>query len=130
MANSTNVLYSFTPNTNHLLSEEAIDATADFFKLLSEPSRLKILCTLKGKSRNVTEVMVLSGLGQANVSKHLKLMARAGLVKRTPQGTSAYYEIENPAIFSLCDLACATLSIQLQQQASTMANLHAFKQAL
>lgn len=111
------------------LSEEALDAIADFFKLLSEPSRLKILCTLKGGPRNVTEIMEISGLGQANVSKHLKLMARAGLVRRTPQGTNAYYEIDNPAIFALCELACATLSAKFQQQAETLAQLHAFKQS-
>lgn len=128
MASSTSLINPFNPHEG-VLSEGALAAIADFFKLLSEPSRLKILCTLKGGPRNVTEIMETSGLGQANVSKHLKLMARAGLVRRTPQGTNAYYEIANPAIFALCDLACATLSAQFQEQAENLAGLHAFKQS-
>ncbi|MEO0757508.1 MAG: metalloregulator ArsR/SmtB family transcription factor [Cyanobacteria bacterium J06648_16] len=97
----------------HQLSPESLAQIANFFKVLSEPNRLQIVCTLKFGPRNVTEIIEQTGLGQANTSKHLKLLAQAGIVSRQQQGVSAYYEIANPAIFELCEIVCETLSIQL-----------------
>lgn len=55
-------------------------------------------------------------MGQANVSKHLKILAQAGIVARTQKGINVYYQISNPFVFDLCDLVCNSLSIQIQQQ--------------
>ncbi|HLP89816.1 MAG TPA: metalloregulator ArsR/SmtB family transcription factor [Nostocaceae cyanobacterium] len=89
---------------------------ADFFKVLSEVSRLQILCSLKSGPKNVTEIIEVTGLGQANVSKHLKILTQAGIASRQQQGTSVVYQISNPFIFELCELVCDSLSIQIQQQ--------------
>lgn len=98
------------------LSIESLTLIANFFKVLSEPSRLQIVCTLKSGPHNVTEIIEQTGLGQANVSKHLKLLAQAGIVSRQQRGVSAYYEVANPMFFKLCEIVCETLSIQLVQQ--------------
>ncbi|WP_330203896.1 metalloregulator ArsR/SmtB family transcription factor [Cyanobacterium sp. Dongsha4] len=94
----------------------ALDLVADFFKVLSESSRLNIVCCLRTGSKNVTEIIDKTGLGQANVSKHLKILAQAGIVARTQKGINVYYQISNPFVFELCDLVCNSLSIQIQQQ--------------
>lgn len=94
----------------------ALDLVADFFKVLSETSRLNIVCCLRTGSKNVTEIIENTGLGQANVSKHLKILAQAGIVARSQKGINVYYQIANPFVFELCDLVCNTLSIQIQQQ--------------
>lgn len=98
------------------LPPEALVYVADFFKVLSEVSRLQIVCCLKSGSRNVTQIIEETGLGQANVSKHLKLLAQAGIVSRTQIGVSVYYEIANPFLFELCDLVCNSLLSQIQKQ--------------
>ena len=84
--------------------------------LLSEASRLQIVCALKAGPKNVTEIIETTGLGQANVSKHLKMLAQAGIVSRQAQGVCAYYQISNPFIFELCELVCDALSIQIENQ--------------
>ena len=89
---------------------------ADFFKVLSEVSRLQIVCCLKSGQKNVTQIMEATGLGQANVSKHLKLLAQAGIVTRTQVGVSVYYQIANPFLFELCDLVCDSLLSQFEKQ--------------
>lgn len=94
----------------------ALDLVADFFKVLSESSRLNIVCCLRTGSKNVTEIIDKTGLGQANVSKHLKILAQAGIVARAQKGINVYYQISNPFVFELCDLVCNSLSIQIQQQ--------------
>ncbi|MGB5913876.1 MAG: metalloregulator ArsR/SmtB family transcription factor [Phormidesmis sp.] len=102
------------------LSPAAMGMVAEFFKVLSESSRLQILCALKTGTKNVTEIIELTGLGQANVSKHLKILAQSGIVSWQPKGISVYYEIANPFIFELCELVCNSLAIQIEQQAQPL----------
>ncbi len=98
------------------LPPAALTLVADFFKVLSEASRLQIVCCLKTGSKNVTEIIEETGLGQANVSKHLKILAQAGIVSRQPQGANVYYQVSNPFIFELCELVCNSLMLQLQER--------------
>lgn len=98
-------------------SPAVLAAVAEYFKVLSEVSRLQILSCLSSKAMNVTEIAEATGLGQANLSKHLKVLTQAGILSRQPSGVSVYYEINDPMIFELCELVCDRLSDQLQQQA-------------
>lgn len=95
-------------------------AVADYFKVLSEGSRLQILSCLKSGPMNVMEIAEATSLGQANLSKHLKMLTQAGVLSRQPKGTSAYYEIADPMIFELCELACDRISERVQQQAESL----------
>lgn len=94
----------------------ALSQVADYFKVLSEVSRLQVLCCLKTGAKNVTQIIAETGLGQANVSKHLKILTQAGIVKRTPEGVSVIYEIADPILFQLCELVCDRLSVRLEEQ--------------
>ncbi len=98
-------------------------AVADYFKVLSEVSRLQILTHLRSGPMNVMELSDATGLGQANLSKHLKVLTQAGILSRSPKGTSAYYEIMDPVIFKFCDLACDRISDRVLQQAASFAKL-------
>lgn len=98
------------------LSPVALSLMADFFKVLSESSRLQIVCAMKNGPRNVSQIIEATGLGQANVSKHLKILTQAGIASRQQQGPNVYYQIANPFVFELCDLVCDSLSVQFQQQ--------------
>ena len=112
------------------LSSETLQLVADFFKVLSESSRLQIVCTLKAGRKNVSEIIEATGLGQANVSKHLKILAQAGIVSRQQEGVCVYYQIANSFVFELCELVCDSLSVQIQQQSERIANLGAFRQPI
>ncbi|MEM8615263.1 MAG: metalloregulator ArsR/SmtB family transcription factor [Cyanobacteria bacterium P01_H01_bin.105] len=111
------------------LSPAALGLMAEFFKVLSEVSRLQIVCALKSGAKNVTEIIEITGLGQANVSKHLKMLAQAGVVSRRQEGVCVYYQIANPFLFELCDLVCNALSIQIEQQSQQFEQLGAMRQS-
>lgn len=98
------------------LSPAALNLMAEFFKVLSEVSRLQIVCSLKPGSKNVTEIIEATGLGQANVSKHLKILTQAGIVARDQVGVCVYYRIDNSILFGLCDLVYDSLAYQAEQQ--------------
>jgi DNA-binding transcriptional ArsR family regulator len=106
----------------------ALAQVADYFKVLSELSRLQVLCTLKSEAKNVTEIIAETGLGQANVSKHLKILTQAGIVRRQPQGVSVYYQIADPMTFDLCELVCQRLETQLQEQSQQLKELDGLRQ--
>ena len=107
-------------------SPTVLAAIADYFKVLSESSRLQILSCLQSGAMNGKEIMEATGLGQANLSKHLKALTRAGMISRQPQGVSVYYEIADPVIFELCELVCDRISQQMQQQAKEFEKFQAF----
>lgn len=105
---------------------EVLAPVAEYFKVLSETSRLQILSCLRTGSMNVTEIGEVTGLGQANLSKHLKMLTQAGLVSRQPQGVSVYYEISDPMIFELCELVCDRIGNQMQKRAKDFEQIKAF----
>ncbi|MCS6958575.1 MAG: metalloregulator ArsR/SmtB family transcription factor [Pseudanabaenaceae cyanobacterium SKYGB_i_bin29] len=105
------------------LTPESLGLMADFFKVLSEVSRLQIICSLKPGAKNVTEIMQETELGQANVSKHLKILTQAGIVAREQRGVCVYYRIANPFLFDLCDLVCKALSLQIEHHSQQVQEL-------
>ena len=110
------------------LTPQALGLMADFFKVLSEVSRLQIVCSLKTGAKNVTEIIEATGLGQANVSKHLKMLTQAGVVAREQRGVCVYYCIANPFLFELCDLVCDALTMQVEQQSQQIQQLSQLRQ--
>ncbi|MGB5636908.1 MAG: metalloregulator ArsR/SmtB family transcription factor [Waterburya sp.] len=110
------------------LSPAALGLMADFFKVLSEVSRLQIVCSLKNGAKNVSEIVEETGLGQANVSKHLNVLTKANVVAREQQGIYTYYQIANPVLFELCDLVCDALATQFEQQSQQLEMLKTLRQ--
>ncbi|MEN9215317.1 MAG: metalloregulator ArsR/SmtB family transcription factor [Gloeomargarita sp. DG02_4_bins_56] len=99
-----------------VMSPAVLTQLADYFKVLSEVSRLQVLCALKDGAKNVTEIMTETGLGQANVSKHLKILTQAGMVRRQPQGVQVYYQISDPTLLPMCEMVCQGLQKRLHAQ--------------
>ena len=105
---------------------EFLAPVAEYFKVLSEISRLQIISCLKTGAMNVTEIGTETGLGQANLSKHLKVLTQAGILSRQPRGVTVYYEINDPLIFELCELVCDRIYERMQQQAQQFKELNSF----
>jgi len=91
------------------LEGEALEDVARYFGALSVGMRLRILNALREGERSVGEITAAAGSTQANVSRHLAVLAANGMVSKTPRGTSAYYRIADPRIYRLCDLVCGQI---------------------
>ena len=114
------------PSDKTSKSPEYLAPVADYFKVLSEISRLQILSCLREGAMNVSEIGEATGLGQANLSKHLKMLTEAEILSRQPEGVAVYYEIQDPMIFELCELVCDRLYERMQQKAEKFKRLSAF----
>ena len=99
------------------LPPEALQQVAAYFQTLSEPTRLQILNFLRDGERNVGELAQLCGYTSANVSRHLAMLTKQGLVLREGRGTSVYYKIADPSVYALCDLVCGNISRQIERTA-------------
>src|SRR5580765_1561662 len=99
------------------LPPEALEEVAAYFQTLSEPTRLQILNYLREGERNVGELAQLCGYTAANVSRHLAMLTKHGMVVRESRGTSVYYRIADDHIYALCDLVCGNIARQFEQTA-------------
>jgi DNA-binding transcriptional ArsR family regulator len=93
----------------HPLPDDLVELIADRFRALAEPMRIKLLDQLREGEASVLELTELVGTTQQNVSKHLVLLQRAGLVARRKQGNFAYYSIADDSVFKLCEAVCGSL---------------------
>ncbi len=109
------------------LDEGALAHVADYFRALSEPLRLRLLNALRDGPVNVGDLTLQLGCSQANVSKHLALLAKIGLVKRESRGTSVYYQIADPRTYEMCDLVCGQIAQRLMAQVQGLGGQASFK---
>ena len=70
-------------------------------KLLAHEGRLKILCFLSQAPKNVSELEVLTGMAQSQISQYLKVFEREDIVKVIKNGKWSYYEIKDKKIKDL-----------------------------
>jgi ArsR family transcriptional regulator len=92
-----------------LIPDAFLGLMAEKFRMLADPTRLAILRTLMAGERNVSQVIAETGRNQANVSKHLKMLAEAGLVARRKEGLQVFYRLADPLVERLCKLVCETI---------------------
>lgn len=93
---------------------------ADLCKMLSNPTRLKILESLREGEKIVNELVDDVEVRQANLSQHLAELRKRNLVKSRKEGTNVYYKISNPKIIEACDLVREVLFDQISENTRLM----------
>lgn len=94
----------------HQIPEAILRTMADKFRLIGEPTRLAILHSLMNNGeKNVGQVVWETGRSEANVSRHLKLLAKAKAVARRKEGLQVFYRLTDPVIEQICTLVCGSL---------------------
>lgn len=76
-----------------MTDEQTLIRTAEVFKALSTPSRLRILCVLSGRPSSVSTLVEATRLSQPLVSQHLKTLRGNNLVTVTRTGKEALYAL-------------------------------------
>ena len=88
---------------------EALEEVAGYFQVLAEPTR-------------VGDLAQMCGYTAANVSRHLSLMTKNGLVTREGRGTSVYYRFADESVYALCDLVCDNIARQIARSEASRAS--------
>jgi DNA-binding transcriptional ArsR family regulator len=97
----------------HPLPNDLVELIARRFSALSEPTRVKLLDRLRAGEATVIELTQLIGTSEQNISKHLGVLSREGLVARRKQGNFSYYSIADEGVFALCEDVCGSVRARL-----------------
>ena len=84
---------------------DIIDSMAQFFGLLSDPTRLKIVFVIKNEQLCVHEIANAIGLSISAVSHQLRLLKTAKMVKNRRYGKMVYYSLDDEHIQQLLSVA-------------------------
>ena len=103
-----------------IASDELLNRIAEVLKAMADPTRLKILHCIHNQERCVSDILEVVGGSQANVSKHLSVLKRAGLVDCRRNGLNVYYRIIDEGVFSICSSVCDSLELRLDREHQTI----------
>ncbi|WP_238375204.1 ArsR/SmtB family transcription factor [Thermosipho melanesiensis] len=85
------IIYMY--NYSYRGDEKVIYELSEFFKILSDQTRLKILVLLFEKEQNVSELQRQIGVTQSNISHQLRILRQANLVRYRKIGRNVYYRL-------------------------------------
>ena len=109
-----------TASSPHLQSFKA-----EFVKALAHPIRIRLLEVLRGGERSVQELQTRLELDQSIVSQQLAILRAKNIVTARKEGTTVRYEIRDPLVGDLLDVARRIFNNQL---AGTQTMLRALRQ--
>ncbi|MFM7552445.1 MAG: ArsR/SmtB family transcription factor [Actinomycetota bacterium] len=90
----------------HPLPPLLVDIVANRFRALGEPMRIRTLDRLRDGEMTVGELADALGTTQQNVSKHVAILQRAGIVGRRRDGVRTPYAITDETGLDLCAIVC------------------------
>ncbi|NOY65205.1 MAG: winged helix-turn-helix transcriptional regulator [Nitrospirae bacterium] len=97
-------------------NKRIFEMQAEVCKTLTNPKRLEIIHALKEGEKNVSELVEILGIPKANVSQHLSVMKKMGILKSRREGVNIYYSISNPKVIEACNLMREVLTEQLRER--------------
>lgn len=79
----------------HLLADETATRTAELFKALADPTRLRIIGLLAQAEICVGDLHGMMGMSQPAISHHLRILRNLRLVKSRKEGRHVYYTLDD-----------------------------------
>ena len=103
------------PDLDNTEMAEVFEQVSNYFFLLSEPTRLKILHALCNGERPVGSIVSELGATQANISRQLNMLYRARILGRRKDGAQVYYRIEDQNTIELCRTVCTHMAEKVKK---------------
>ncbi|MGC8506641.1 MAG: ArsR/SmtB family transcription factor [Thiomonas sp.] len=96
----------FPPPIQRDAVQAVFEHAAELFAALSCPTRLRIVCELRHSGQTVHRLVQTVHCSQPNISGHLRLLRRAGIVRRERSGNAVTYHLTSAIADSVCDAMC------------------------
>lgn len=109
----------------HPVPDDLAELIARRFRVIGDPTRIKLLDQLRDGELSVGDLVERVGAGQQNVSKHLAVLAEAGVLARRKDGNRVLYRIADEGVLELCQDVCGSLEQQFLALGSVMAGIRA-----
>lgn len=94
------------------------EVAAELFSVLSTPMRLRILSAVCGQEKSVSQLLSEIDTTQPNLSQHLTVLYRSGILAKRKEGTQVLYRVQSEKAVQLCRSVCTQVAIELEDQHS------------
>lgn len=91
--------------------DEVFEKAAELFAVLSTPIRLRIISELCRGEKNVGQLLDHIGVSQPNMSQHLNIMYRSGVLGKRRHGAQVFYRIADESAVVVCRAMCTQVAI-------------------
>ena len=96
---------------------QVFERAAELFALLSTSVRLRIVSSLCQGEKNVGELSAFIDVAQPNISQHLSMLYRSGVLAKRKSGTQVFYRIADECCVLVCKAVCSQLRANLTNPA-------------
>ncbi len=103
-------------NTTEDGAQRVFVAAAELFSLLATPMRLRIISAACESERSAGELLTAVGGTQSNLSQHLSVLYRSGVLSRRKVGTSVFYKVQSESVAALCRTVCTQVAMELDEE--------------
>jgi len=125
-------MFIYMQNTSQVqegnASSDALDQTrvfelaAELFGILATPMRLRILSALCDGEKSVSQLLTEIDTTQPNLSQHLNLLYRSGVLAKRKEGTQVIYRVQSDKAVSLCRTVCTQIAIEMDEPSAVIAS--------
>jgi len=91
------------------------ELAAELFGVLATPMRLRILSALCEREKSVNELLAEIDTTQPNLSQHLAVLYRTGVLAKRREGTQVIYRVQSEKAVALCRSVCTQIAIELDE---------------
>lgn len=91
------------------------ELAAELFAVLATPMRLRILSALCESEKSVTQLLGEIDTTQPNLSQHLAVLYRTGVLAKRREGTQVIYRVQSEKAVALCRSVCTQIAIELEE---------------
>lgn len=98
-----------------LENDRVYELAAELFGVLATPMRLRILSALCDREKSVSELLSEINTTQPNLSQHLNLLYRSGVLAKRKEGTQVIYRVLSQRAVTLCRTVCTQIAIEMDE---------------
>ncbi len=84
-----------------MFDNDQVEIASELLKSMAHPIRMKILCFLMDGEKNVGEIEKQFGSTISNISQHLTVLRKAGIINRRKEANYMYYTLKDDTILTL-----------------------------
>jgi DNA-binding transcriptional ArsR family regulator len=97
--------------------DQVFESVAELFAVLATPIRLRIISAVCQGEKNVSELLAEIDTTQPNMSQHLSMLYRSGVLAKRREGTQMFYRLQSERVATLCRAVCTQVAIELDGDA-------------
>jgi len=120
--NTVHVMEQMIESDANVETVRVFELAAELFGVLATPMRLRILSALCDKEKSVSQLLQEIDTTQPNLSQHLNLLYRAGVLAKRKDGTQVIYRVQSEKAVMLCRTVCSQIAIEMDEPSAVPAS--------